>query len=71
MNRHERRAGAAQDRKRPDRAEHIRLALDYLASVAAPTAAGATLIMPDGSTTYLSAEDARAMHGMGKPEGRA
>ncbi len=71
MNRHQRRADAAAVRKRPDRAEHIRLTLAYLANAAAPTATGATLILPDGSTTYLSAEDARAMHGTGKPGRRA
>lgn len=62
MNRHARRATAARDRK-ADRAEMIRLALDYLANVAAPTASGATLMLPDGSTLYLSADDARALHG--------
>lgn len=71
MNRHQRRADAARDRKRLDRAEHIRFALDYLAHAAAPTATGATLILPDGSTTYVSAKDARAMHGTGKLGGRA
>lgn len=71
MNRHQRRSDAARDRKRPDRAGHIRFALDYLANAAAPSVTGATLLMPDGSTTYLSAEDARAMHGTGKPGGRA
>lgn len=71
MNRHQHRADAAVDRKRSDRDEHIRLILEYLANAPAPTAAGGTLITPDGSTIYLSVEDARAMHGMAKPGGRA
>jgi hypothetical protein len=62
MNRHQRRADAARARK-PDRAEAIRIAVDYLANAAAPTVTGATLMFPDGSTLFLSADDARALHG--------
>ncbi len=69
MNRQQRRAQAAQQRKL-SRTESIELALATLAN-AGPTATGATLILPDGSTQYLSADDARAMHGDGKPGGRA
>ena len=71
MNRQQRRAEAARDRRLLDRAEAIRLASAYLANVAAPTATGITLFLPDGGTAYVSAEDARAMHGKGKPGGRA
>lgn len=68
MNRHQRRAEAARERKRADL---VRFALDYLARAAAPTATGCTLILPDGSTTYVSAADARAMRATGKPGGIA
>lgn len=71
MNRHQRRADGARDRKRRDRAGHIRFALEYLANAAAPSVTGVTLLSPDGSTTYLSVEDARAMYGTGRPGGRA
>lgn len=66
MNRHQRRAAAAKERKAPDRAEAIRLASDYLANAAEPTATGVTVFLPDGGTAYLSAEDARAFHSKGK-----
>lgn len=71
MNRRQRRADAARDREAIDRAEVIRLTCDYLANSADPTVTGATLIMPDGSATYLSAEDARVMHSTSKSGGRA
>ena len=66
MNRHQRRADAARDRKPADRAEVIRSVYNYLANIAAPTATGATLFLPDGSSLYLSADDARAMCGNAK-----
>lgn len=71
MNRYQRRAGAARERTALDRAGAIRLASACLANVAAPTATGVTLFLPDGGTAYVSAEDARALHGKGKLEGRA
>jgi hypothetical protein len=61
---------AAQDRK-ADRAEAIRLACHYLANIAEPTVSGATLILPDGCMLYLSAEDARALHGDAETGSRA
>jgi hypothetical protein len=67
MNRHARRAAAAQERK-PRDAAAIRQAFHYLAHVAAPTATGATLFLPDGSTLYLSADDARALYSEPKGE---
>jgi hypothetical protein len=64
VNRHERRAAA---KKRPanddGRAEAIRLAYKYLANGAASTATGATIVHPDGTMTYLSADDARSLYG--------
>jgi hypothetical protein len=64
MNRHERRAAKARGvtSHDPSRSEAIRLAYEYLAKGAADTATGATLISPDGTVTYLSADDARAFH---------
>jgi hypothetical protein len=63
MNRHERRAADARQRRTVGRAEAIRLTNEYLAHQAAATVTGATLILPDGSTLYLSADDALAMAG--------
>jgi hypothetical protein len=60
----------ARDRKPLDRAEVIRLTCDHLANSADPTVTGTTLIMPDGSTTYSSAENARVMNGTGKSGSR-
>lgn len=71
MNRRQRRADAARDRKALDRAGAIRLASAYLANVAAPTATGVTLFLPDGGTAYVSVEDAKALHGKATPRGRA
>ena len=71
MNRRQRQAEAARDRKPRDQAEVIRLAFGYLANAAAPTVTGATLILPDGSSIHVSAEDAKALHAAGKPRGRA
>jgi hypothetical protein len=69
MNRHHRRAEAASGRKPVDRAEVIRLAHDFLANTAAPTVTGATVFMPDGTSFFISAEDARKLHGKTKPDG--
>lgn len=71
MNRHQRRANAARDRKPADRAEVIRFACHHLANPTDPTVTGATLIMPDGSMIYLSAGDAQVLHGKAKPGGQA
>ena len=71
MNRRQRRADAAENRKALSRAEAIRLTYDHLANSTAPTLNGATVIMPDGSMTYISAADAQAMHGKVKQGGRA
>lgn len=57
-------------RKLFDRAEVIRFAFDHLANSTDPTLTGATLIMPDGSTNFLSADDARALHETAKPGGQ-
>ena len=57
------------DRKADARAEAIRAAYDYLANVAAPFTTGGTLILPDGSMSFLSAADARELHGMATPGG--
>ena len=72
-NRTQRRAEAARARRadNPSRAELVTLAMRYLADRAGPTATGATLMRPDGTITYLSAADARALYGSGKPEGTA
>jgi len=67
-NRHNRCAAGAKKSK-PDGAEAIRLACRYLATIAEPTATGATLFLPDGCTIYLSADDARAVHGREAPRG--
>lgn len=71
MNRRHRRADAASDRNPMDRAEAIRLTCEHLANSTDRTVTGATLIMPDGSMTYLAADDARALHGEPKPGGRS
>lgn len=68
MNRHDRRAAEARNRKPLTRAEIINLGLQFLAA-SGNTATGATLIHPDGSTTYVSRETADAMTGAGKAEG--
>ena len=70
MNRHQRRADAARDRKAADRAEAIRLAYDCLATSGDASVVGGTLFMPDGSVTYLSAADAKAYRSSDKPKGR-
>jgi hypothetical protein len=66
-NRRKRRS--AKGRKAEARAEAIRVACTYLANVAAPRTTGGTLILPDGSMSFLSAEDARKLHGKAKPGG--
>lgn len=74
MNRHQRRAETAEARKRDtqhDRAAAVAQAMRYLARKAGPTATGATLMHPDGTSTYISAADARAIYGAGKAGGRA
>lgn len=67
MNRRQRQAEAARERKALNRATVIRLTYNYLAHAAAPTATGITLYLPDGSATFVSAEDARAFHGAETP----
>ena len=56
-----------------DRAEAIRMAVACLAgaSAADPTVTGATVIAPDGRATYLTADDALALHACVAPEGGA
>jgi hypothetical protein len=53
------------------RAESIRMTYEFLVDHPAPTLVGATLILPDGEATYISAEDARAFHCEPKKGGRA
>jgi hypothetical protein len=65
MNRHALHAATVPDRS-PDRAEAIRLALHYLASIAEATSAGASSFLP--ATPKLLVEDQqRATHAMVKP----
>ena len=74
MNRHNRRADAAELRKSGAihaKAAAVAQAMHYLAHRAADTATGATLMHSDGTSTYISADAARALYGAGKPEGRA
>ena len=72
MNRHQRRADAARDRKAADRAEAIRLAYDCLASSDDTSVVGGTLFLPDGSVAYLSAADAKGYRdNSDKPKGRS
>ncbi|CAH2606532.1 conserved protein of unknown function (plasmid) [Rhodovastum atsumiense] len=71
MNRHQRRAATAQNRQQPGRTDLIGLSLDILANVAAPTATGATLILPSGGSLYLPAETARAWCGKSVGAGTA
>lgn len=66
-NRRQRRA--AKGRNAEARAEAIRLAYACLANVAGPCTAGGTLILADGSMSFLSAEDARKLHGKAKLDG--
>ncbi len=73
MNSHQRRAEAAGGRKRnttSDKAAALRLAMISWAH-AGPTATGATVMYPDGSMTYLSADDASALYGAKPARGRA
>ena len=67
MNRQQRRAAAARNRKVNERAEAIAYTCDYLANIAAPTATGATLFLPDGQRMYISADDARTLYGRRVP----
>jgi hypothetical protein len=73
MNRHQRRAAEAQARKLggQDKARAVAQAMQYLAIEAASTVTGATLLLPDGSSLYISASDAQALYGRGTPRGRA
>ena len=71
MNRRQCRADAARDRKAADRAEAIRLAYDCLATSGDISVVGGTLFLPDGSVTYLSADDAKAYCNSDKPKGRS
>ena len=71
MNRHERRAQRAAERKRQARSNAIAISLAYLGGVAAPTVTGATLFCPDGESIYLDADAARAMAGTKPAGGRA
>lgn len=73
MNRHQRRAEAVERRTRNtkfDKAAALRLAMISLAH-AGPTATGATVMHPDGTMTYLSAADARALYGAKPARGHA
>jgi hypothetical protein len=63
LNRRQRRAHAAQERKGIERADMLKLATYYLANIADSTATGATVVMPNGEMLYLSADDARALYG--------
>jgi hypothetical protein len=60
---------SAKDRKAAARVEAIRLAYAYLANAGTPCTTGGTLILPDGSMSFLSAEDARKLHGKARPDG--
>ena len=60
MNRHARRAAAAQRRVGDTRADALRAAMDYLRT-APETATGATILLPDGEQVYVSRETADAM----------
>lgn len=73
MNRQQRRAEAARARRDSahDRAAAIAEAMHYLANVAASTATGATLMHPDGTTSYISVEDAKALYGSAPARGQA
>jgi len=73
MNRHQRRAEAAQPRRATthDKAAAVAHAMHYLAHTAAGTATGATLFHSDGTKSYIDADDARALYGSAKPRGRA
>ena len=73
MNRHQRRAQGAKARHCPDdgRAEAIAEAMRYLALQAASTATGATIFHPDGTRSYVDADDARALYGGARPRGCA
>lgn len=74
MNRNHRRANASELRKSGsihDKAAAVAQAMHYLAHRAADTATGATLMHRDGTSTYISADAARALYGAGKPEGSA
>jgi hypothetical protein len=53
------------------RTKSIRTVYEYLAHNAAPTVVGVTLILPDGTASYISGDDAAALHGKAKPGGRA
>ena len=70
MNRRQRRAETTFDRKPLDRAEVIRFACDPLGKSSDQTLTGATLIMLDGSMTYLSADHARVLHETANTGGR-
>lgn len=74
MNRHNRRADAAEARRTGtihDKAAAVAKAMHYLAHRAADTATGATIMHPDGTSTYVSAADARALYGAEPARGRA
>ncbi len=73
MNRHQRRAEAARAKRWHDlvvlppgldRGAIIARAMQMLAG-AGDTCTGATVILPDGTSLYLPAADARAMRGAG------
>jgi hypothetical protein len=67
-NRHNLRAAAVKAREVPpfNRDGLIRLTL---VTPAATGGESGTLILPDGCTLYLSADDARALHGREAPRG--
>ena len=60
MNRHARRAAAAQRRDGDVRADALRTAMAYLRTAPA-TATGATVLLPDGEPVYIAREAADAM----------
>ncbi len=68
MNRQQRRAAGVQ-RSTADIGPALLDAAHYLANVAASTATGATLVMPDGTRRYLSVEAARAIAATTPPKG--
>lgn len=70
MNRHERRAAAADSTKAAERAAILRTAIAVLAG-SADTATGATILHPDGTVTYIPRETADAMAGTAPARGRA
>jgi hypothetical protein len=69
MNNRDNQRAAAKQRK-PTRAEVIRSVCHYLANTTDPTVTGATVVLPNGETIYVSADNARALHAREAPKGR-